>query len=177
MNYLWLFLIFLRTGALSFGGGYVILSLLSDDFYYYLTPAQTANLIAISSAAPGAISINAATYFGLMVGSQPQLAALMAVVGLVIPSVAASLIAYKFFSKFKNSRYLTTLLMALKPVVAGMVFFVGIRILWDEAFIGRNLQALGIFLLVMALLMVRTKIMVVILAGAMLGLFSHLLMG
>ena len=63
MIYLQLFLNFLMIGALSFGGGYGMISLVRETVlrYGWLTEAEFLSFVAVSESTPGPLAINMAT--------------------------------------------------------------------------------------------------------------------
>ena len=66
MIYLELFLTFLQVGAVSFGGGYAMISLIRERMlmYGWLTEEELLNMIAVSESTPGPIAVNMATFVG-----------------------------------------------------------------------------------------------------------------
>ena len=70
MIYLKLFLTFLKIGAVSFGGGYGMISLIRDDCLSnaWLTEAELLNFIAVAESTPGPIAVNIATFVGSSLG-------------------------------------------------------------------------------------------------------------
>ena len=64
MIFLKLFLTFLKIGAVSFGGGYGMISLIRDDCLAngWLTEAELLNFIAVAESTPGPIAVNMATF-------------------------------------------------------------------------------------------------------------------
>ena len=69
-----LFLAFLQVGALSFGGGYAAIPLISRqaiDHYGWMTVADFSDLVTISETTPGPIAVNAATFVGMRVAGIP----------------------------------------------------------------------------------------------------------
>ena len=66
MIYLQLFLSFLMIGALSFGGGYGMISLVRETVlrYGWLTEAEFLSFVAVSESTPGPLAINMATLSG-----------------------------------------------------------------------------------------------------------------
>ena len=66
MIYLKLFLTFLEIGAVSFGGGYGMISLVREAVLGngWLTEEAFLNLIAVSESTPGPIAVNTATFVG-----------------------------------------------------------------------------------------------------------------
>lgn len=63
MIYLELFLTFLQVGAVSFGGGYAMISLIREKvlLHGWLTEGELLNMIAVSESTPGPIVVNMAT--------------------------------------------------------------------------------------------------------------------
>ena len=65
---LWkLFLSTLYLSAFTFGGGYVIVTLMKDKFvdkYHWIEENEMLDLIAIAQSAPGAIAVNGAIVVG-----------------------------------------------------------------------------------------------------------------
>ena len=66
MIYLKLFLTFLQVGAVSFGGGYAMISLIREKVlvHGWLSEAELLNMIAVSESTPGPIAVNMATFVG-----------------------------------------------------------------------------------------------------------------
>ena len=66
MIYLELFLTFLQIGAVSFGGGYGMISLIREEVltHGWLTEKQLLDMIAVSESTPGPIAVNMATFIG-----------------------------------------------------------------------------------------------------------------
>ena len=66
MIYLKLFLTFLKIGAVSFGGGYAMISLIREDCLSnsWLTEEELLNFIAVAESTPGPIAVNMATFVG-----------------------------------------------------------------------------------------------------------------
>lgn len=66
MIYLRLFLNFLMIGALSFGGGYGMVSLVRERVLSngWLTENEFLNFIAVSESTPGPLAVNMATFIG-----------------------------------------------------------------------------------------------------------------
>ena len=72
MIYLQLFLNFLMIGALSFGGGYGMISLVRETVlrYGWLTEAEFLSFIAVSESTPGPLAVNMATFIGSSQGRE-----------------------------------------------------------------------------------------------------------
>ena len=66
MIYIKLFFSFLMRGALSFGGGYGMVSLVQETVLSngWLSESEFMNFIAVSESTPGPLAINMATFIG-----------------------------------------------------------------------------------------------------------------
>lgn len=86
MIYLRLFLNFLMIGALSFGGGYGMVSLVRETVLSngWLTENEFLNFIAVSESTPGPLAVNMATFIGSTLGG--ILGSFVATLGVVLPS-------------------------------------------------------------------------------------------
>ena len=84
--FLKLFLTFLEIGAVSFGGGYGMISLIREKVLLngWLSEAEFLSFIAVSESTPGPLAVNMATFIGASQGG--VLGALCATLGVVLPS-------------------------------------------------------------------------------------------
>ena len=69
MTYLELFLTFLEIGAVSFGGGYGMISLIREKvlLHQWLTESEFMSFIAVSESTPGPLAVNRAAWQALFV--------------------------------------------------------------------------------------------------------------
>ena len=84
---LWqLFWTFLEIGAVSFGGGYGMISLIREKvlLHGWLEETQFLSFIAVSESTPGPLAVNMATFIGSSQAGLPG--ALVATLGVVLPS-------------------------------------------------------------------------------------------
>lgn len=104
MNYLELFLSFLKIGGLSFGGGYGMISVIRETVlsHKWMTETELLNFIAVSESTPGPIAINMATFIGSSQGG--LLGSLVATLGVVLPSFAVILLIAALISNLLKYR-------------------------------------------------------------------------
>lgn len=121
MIWLELFLAFFEIGAMSFGGGYGMISLLSEKAaaHGWLSETEFMNLVAVSEATPGPIAINMATFIG---SSQAGLTgALAATLGAVTPSFILILIIAALIKNFLEYAGVRAFLGGVRPCVIGLI--------------------------------------------------------
>ena len=81
-----LFISTLYLSAFTFGGGYVIVSLLKKKFvdeYHWIENDEMLDLVAIAQSAPGAIAVNGAIVVGYKLAG--LIGAFVAIIGAIIP--------------------------------------------------------------------------------------------
>ncbi|MCB6992977.1 chromate transporter [bacterium 210820-DFI.6.37] len=121
MMFFYLFSMFFRIGLFSFGGGLAMLPLIfqSVQDFGFMTSAEFSNLVALSQVTPGPIAVNAATYVGLNYAG--VLGAVVATLGVCLPSFILVLIVMKFMEKFKESKGLEGAFFGIRPVTVGLI--------------------------------------------------------
>ena len=142
MELIELFLAFLQIGALSFGGGYAAIPLISRqaiETYGWMTVEDFSDLVTIAEMTPGPIAINAATFIGMRVSGIPG--ALIATLGVILPScIIVSLLAYLYY-RFRKLTLIQGMLKSLRPAVVSMILAAGLTILIPTFF--GNVTSLG----------------------------------
>lgn len=121
MIYLNLFLTFLKIGAFTFGGGYAMLPLMQQEVLanQWMDDTALLNFIAVAESTPGPVAINMATYIGIETAG--LLGAVVATIGVVLPSFVVILFVAKFYAKYKESFVVKNCLVGLRPVVVGLI--------------------------------------------------------
>lgn len=117
-----LFLVFLKIGAFSFGGGYAMLPFIEKEVVetnHWLTETEFLDIIGISQATPGPIAINTATFVGFRTGG--VLGSAVATVGVIVASFILVIIASHFMEKFKDSVMLKHALKGMRPALVAMI--------------------------------------------------------
>ena len=81
-----LFFACLYLSTFTFGGGYVIVTLLKEKFvdhYHWIEEDEMLDLVAIAQSSPGAIAVNGAIIVGYKLAGIPGM--LVSVIGAIIP--------------------------------------------------------------------------------------------
>ncbi|MBS1370218.1 MAG: chromate transporter [Lentisphaeria bacterium] len=115
---------FFKFGLLCFGGGYMLVPLLSAELVgtspgAALTPEAFANLVSIAQVTPGPIGINTATYVGFT--QQGILGACLGTLGIVTPAMVLVILAIKLLKKYETSIPVQGFLAGMRPASFGLV--------------------------------------------------------
>lgn len=96
-----LFLVFAKIGAFTFGGGYAMLSVISDNCVEkkkWITADDMMNITVIAETTPGPVSVNCATFTGYRQAGIPG--AIAATTGLVAPAFLIIYLISLFLDRF-----------------------------------------------------------------------------
>ena len=121
---------FVKFGLLGFGGGYVLVPMYMQQFVGASAPQlqlpmeEFANLMALTQATPGPVSVNAATFFGYRMGGAAGAA--VATAALLLPSLFLLTAALTGLTRWKRSRFVQGLLWGVKPATNALVLKAGI---------------------------------------------------
>jgi chromate transporter len=113
--------IFLRIGAVTFGGGFVMIPEIQAevvDSHHWLTHQEFADATALGQITPGPVLIMA-TFVGYRVAG--ALGALLATIGVFLPSFVMTIAAGSSFRRFRANRQMQAFLRGVAPAVAGLL--------------------------------------------------------
>ena len=132
MMLLKLFLTFLEIGAVSFGGGYGMISLIREKvlMYNWLTEEELLNFIAVAESTPGPIAVNMATFVGSSQGG--FLGSFIATIGVVLPSFIIILIIAALIGGLLKYKPVNAFLSGVKPCVVALIFATAITMLLSK---------------------------------------------
>lgn len=121
MIYLELFLNFFQIGAVSFGGGYGMISLVREKVLSngWLTEEEFINMIAVSESTPGPIAVNMATFVGSTQGG--VLGSVLATVGVVLPAFIIMLLISTVIRNFLKYKGVQAFLGGVRPTVVALI--------------------------------------------------------
>lgn len=124
-----LFLTFLKIGAVSFGGGYAMIPVISDEVisHTWMLESEVINFVAIAESTPGPIAVNMAT----LIGTQQAgiLGAIFATLGVVLPAFIIILIVASVLSGLLKFAGVQGFLSGVRPVVISLIMVTGLLIL------------------------------------------------
>ncbi len=127
--------IFLSTfylSAFTFGGGYVIVTLLKNKFVdelHWIDEEEMLDLVAIAQSSPGAIAVNGAVVVGYQLCGIPGV--LAAISGAVLPPFLILTAVSVFYRAFQDQFLFKALLSGMRAGVGAVV----ISVVWD---MGKN---------------------------------------
>ena len=183
-----LFLTFFKIGAFTFGGGYAMIPLVTDEVVSngWMTSEQILNFIAVAESTPGPVAINMATFVG---SSQAGIfGAIAATLGVVLPSFIIILIIASIMHNLLKFAGVKAFLSGVRPVVVGLITGTAITLILTVVFslervgdvLSFDCKALVIFLIIASAHIVYKKVknkslspILLIILSAILGLVFY----
>lgn len=167
-----LFLKFLKIGCVVYGSGYVLLPFLRTDFVnqlHWLTDQQLIDAVAVGQFTPGPV-FTTATFIGYLAGGTPG--AVVATVGIFLPSFVFVAIAYPWIGWLRRSATTGALLDGVNVAALGLMAAVS----WElgRTAIRDGFSAALAVLTVVVLLRFKMNSAWLIAGGALAGVGRHL---
>lgn len=109
--------------AFTFGGGYVIITLMKDSFVdklKWIDEEQMLDMTAIAQSAPGAVAINASVVVGYEIGGIPGM--VVAILGTSLPPLIIISVISMFYQAFISNIYIATFLKGMQAAIAALIF-------------------------------------------------------
>lgn len=129
-KYLSLFLPMLKIGLFTFGGGYVMIALLENEFVSkrnWVGKDEFLDMVAIAEATPGPIAINAATYIGYK--RSGFFGALISTVSVCAPSFLIIYLISLFFDAFLSFPLVEYAFRGIQVCAIYLIFSAGVRMM------------------------------------------------
>lgn len=117
-----MFLVFLRIGPSTFGGGYAMIPVIEKEVVTkrgWLPQSEMGNLITIAGSAPGGVGINAAAFIGYRLGGIPG--AVVAVMGITMPTFVIVCVLSLFYSLFEHQVKVAAALKGIHGAVIALI--------------------------------------------------------
>lgn len=123
LHILWqLFCATFTLSAFTFGGGFVIVSLMKKKFVeelQWLDESEMLDITAIAQSSPGPIPINASVILGFRM--QGILGSIVAVLGTSIPPITIISVISIFYAQFRENQVIATALLVMRAGVAAVI--------------------------------------------------------
>lgn len=135
MIYWQLFSCFFKIGAFAFGGGYAMISIISDAMLAagWLTEEEILRFIAVESVIPGPIAVNMATFVGH--DEAGFLGSVVATLGVVLPSFIIVLLIAALFRNLLKYEGVKAFLNGMRPALVGLILAtactMGLKVIFD----------------------------------------------
>lgn len=188
MIYLEVLWTFFKIGLFTIGGGHAMIPMIMSEIVAkgWLDQQVLLDFIAIAESTPGPFAINIATYAGLQVAGIGG--AIIASIGVVLPSLIIIIIIAKFFSRYMNRPKVQEVFDNVSGSVTGLLFSVvvtvGILVLFgmdgvfDTAAFKPDYIGIGLFagLLVLSFVKIKGKKippLLIILISAVAGILLY----
>ena len=113
---------FFKIGLFTVGGGYAMISFVEKEaveINKWITKKDFLEIVALDTVTPGPIAVNLATFVGYKVHG--VLGAIIATVGVVLPSLILVTIIAAFFYAFRTNKIVQAILKGLKPAVIALI--------------------------------------------------------
>lgn len=177
LKLLWrLFLSTLYLSAFTFGGGYVIVTLMKSkyvDEYKWITEKEMLNITAIAQSAPGAIAVNAAIVVGFRLAG--LIGVLVAVVGTVIPPFFIISLISVSYDVFRENQIITLLLEGMEAGVAAVVVAVSLEMALGVIKEKDMILTIMMIIAFIANAVFNVSVIVIILLSVIIGITLHYL--
>lgn len=177
LKLLWkLFLSTLYLSAFTFGGGYVIVTLMKSKFvdeYKWITEKEMLNITAIAQSAPGAIAVNAAIVVGFRLAG--LIGVLVAVAGTVIPPFFIISLISVFYDVFRENQIITLLLEGMEAGVAAVVVAVSFEMALGVIKEKDMILTIMMIIAFIANAVFNVSVIVIILLSVVIGIALHYL--
>lgn len=128
-----IFLIFARIGVCTFGGGYSMLPMFQRELVEangWLTENELADYYSVSQCIPGIIAVNTAALAGYKY--KGRMGGIVAVIGVIFPSIAIILFIAAFISNFSGIKIVQNAFAGIRVCVCVLIINTVIK-LWKHA--------------------------------------------
>ena len=161
----------LYISAFTFGGGFVIVSLMKKRFvdeYGWIEESEMLDFAALAQSSPGAIAVNAAILVGWKVCG--LLGMLIGVLGMIIPPMAILSVISFFYAIFAENLYVGLVLKGLQAGVAAVIMDVvcglGVKVLKEKSWLSTAVMLVAFVLAFFC----NVNVILLVIAGIVLGI-------
>ena len=171
-----LFFSTLYLSPFTFGGGYVIVTLMKKKFVdklHWIEENEMLDLVAIAQSSPGAIAVNGAIVVGYKLAG--ILGALVAIIATIIPPFVIISLVSVFYNAFRDNFIISSLLEGMQAgvgaVIASVVFDMGVDVVREKSAASDIIMALSFI----AACFLDVNVVYIVLVCAALGVVRTLL--
>lgn len=157
--------------ACTFGGGFVIVSLMKKRYVEelkWLEEDEMLDVTAITQSSPGPLPVNASVIIGYRISG--VVGSLTAIFGTILPPMIIISVISLFYEQFRTNPYIATALQVMRAGVAAVIFDVVINLAGNVLKTKRILYIVMMITAFIAVYFLDVSAMVVILACLGIGL-------
>ena len=130
-NTLWiLFKSMFLLSACTFGGGFVIVSLMNKKFVEelgWLEEDEMLDITAITQSSPGPLPVNASVIIGYRIHGVTG--SLVAILGTILPPMIIISLISLFYTQFRTNKYISVALLVMRAGVSAVI----LDVVWELA--------------------------------------------
>ncbi len=159
--------------ACTFGGGFVIVSLMKKRYVEelkWLDEDEMLDVTAITQSCPGPLPVNASVIIGYRMAG--VVGSLTAILGTIIPPMVIISIISLFYNQFRTNPYIATALQVMRAGVAAVIFDVVINLAGNVLKTKRILYITMMVIAFVATYFLDVSAMVVIIVCLLIGLID-----
>ena len=163
----------LLISTFTFGGGFVIVSLMKKKFVdelHYLTEEEMLDMTALAQTAPGAIAVNGAILVGRRIAGIPGL--IVAVLATILPPIVIISIISMMYAAFAENEWVRAVLTGMQSGVAAVICDVTANL---GGKVVQSKDWLNLLLMFAASAVFHVNVIVLILVAAAIGVIRALL--
>lgn len=173
-----LLMCFLKIGLFSIGGGYATIPLIQQEIVqnnHWMDLTTFTDIITISQMTPGPLAVNVSTFTGIRIGGLTG--AMLATFGCVVTGILISLGLHQLFCYFRQSQLAQSILRSLQAASIGLIAASAFTIVqlscFSDGLLRVNLVAVAAMLVSLVLLKKKTNSVMLLLAGAIMGILFY----
>lgn len=165
--------------AFTFGGGYVIITLMKKKFvneYHWIEEDEMLDLVAIAQSAPGAIAVNGAIVVGYKLAGIAGV--ILCVAAAILPPFLIISLISLFYDAFRQNQIVAWMLSGMQSGVAAVIVSVVYEMIGDLMRKDRRMESALIFLGAFAAnAWLKINVIYIILACIGIGLVKYKILG
>ncbi|MFA9379265.1 MAG: chromate transporter [Lachnotalea sp.] len=171
-----LFLSTLYLSAFTFGGGYVIVSLMKKKFvdeYKWIDENEMLDLVAIAQSAPGAIAVNGAIVVGYKIAG--FFGVIISIIATIIPPFIIIYVLSFFYNAFQSNLYVKLMLEGMQAGV-GAIIAVVVYEMGSVVIASKNKMSIAIMgLSFVAATIINVNVIYIVMVCGIIGVVSTLI--
>lgn len=159
--------------ACTFGGGFVIVSLMKKKYVeelQWLEEDEMLDVTAITQSAPGPLPVNASVIIGYRIAGVAG--SLTAILGTILPPMIIISMISLFYEQFRTNPYIATALQVMRAGVAAVIFDVVINLAENVVKTGRILYIIMMAAAFVATCFLEVSAMIIIFVCLAIGLID-----